>query len=237
MSELVERYHAVLSQIAEACRKSSRKRESVRLLAVSKYHPFESMLELARAGQLLFGENYVQEAQEKSAALREEGYDPARMIHIIGHLQRRKVPHVVGNFALLHTLDSLPLASALEKRAASLGIVQDVLIEVNLGREAQKAGIAEEELCAFSEKVLDLCPHVQLCGLMCIPPADAEGENVRPYFARLRMLRDALSQRIGQILPELSMGMSGDYLLAIEEGATIVRVGTALFGERVTPKR
>ena len=232
MSELIERYESLLSSIDDACRSNRRERGSVRLLAVSKFHPVESMLALAARGQMLFGENYVQEAQEKSAVLAASGYAPSSMIHIIGHLQRRKVPLVVGNYALLHTLDSLALAQAIEKRAAAAGIGQDVLFEVNLGHEAQKAGVEPEDLFRLADEVLEKCPHVNLLGLMCIPPAELAGAAARPYFARLREIRDALESSTGRSLPELSMGMSEDYVWAIAEGATIVRVGTALFGER-----
>ena len=232
MTELAERYARVGQALADACRASGRSRESVRLLAVSKFHPVEDMLALVPLGQRIFGENYVQEALEKKAVFEAKGLDGTASLHLIGHVQSRKAHLVAGSVAMIHSLDSEKLAAAMERRLAEAGLQQPVLIEVNLGCEPQKNGVMTQDLERFAEILLGTCPHLSLQGLMCIPPVFDAGEAARPYFVQLRELRDRLEQRLGRTLPELSMGMSGDFAVAVAEGVTIVRVGTAIFGAR-----
>ena len=227
---LKECYERVLEQVATACAKCGRAENSVKLLAVSKFHSFEEMLALHNLGQEAFGESYIQEAQSKIAAFREVEAKP--IFHFIGHLQTRKAPQAAGNFQLIHSLDSAKLAQALEKALSKEDQHQAVLIEVNIGAEEQKSGVAQSKLSELAHFVLEHCPHLSLQGLMCMPPFEAEGELARPYFASLRELRERLAKDLGLALPELSMGMSADFPWAIYEGATIVRVGTALFGPR-----
>jgi len=229
---LRERYTEVCESLHAACQKYGRAPSSVRLLAVSKKHAVEDMLALYGFGQQIFGENYVQEALGKAAVLAASGLEPERILHLIGHLQSKKAAQVAGRFALIHSLDSRHLADALEKRLAD-GALQPVLIEVNIGDEPQKSGLAAQDLEAFAEYLQEHCPHLELQGLMCLPPVFDAGERARPYFARLRKLNEALRTKTGLLLPELSMGMSGDYQAAIAEGATIVRIGTAIFGPRI----
>ena len=205
----------VRENIARACAKAGRAPGSVKLVAVSKLQPVALLREAAAAGQGAFGENYAQELRDKSAEL------PGVEWHFLGALQTNKVKLVLGRAALIHTCDRLALAQEISKRAPAQG--QRVLLEVNVGREPQKAGILPEAAPALLEQVRAL-PGLRCEGLMCIPPADGDP---RPHFRALRELAARLS------LPELSMGMSADYEVAVEEGATLVRVGTAIFGERV----
>lgn len=233
MSELEERWRKVLEGKAEAEKAAGREAGSVRLLAISKFQPAEAIAELFRLGQLDFGENYMQEARAKQAELA----GLAIRWHATGPVQTNKAKDVAGHFHLLHTLGSEALARALVRRLPE-GAVQDVLIQVNIGEEPQKSGVAPAELPAFVETLLagglvgESGSGLRLRGLMCLPPNCGEGELARPYFEKTRLLRDELEQRFGLALPELSMGMSGDYRQAIEEGATIIRVGTDIFGER-----
>lgn len=155
---------------------------------------------------------------------------------MIGHVQSRKASIVAGAFDLIHSLDSIHLATALEKHCAVKNAKQKVLIEVNVGEEPQKTGVEMKDLDGLAADVIEKCPHLELQGLMCIPPVYNAGAAARPYFARLRELRDKLSASTGLALPHLSMGMSGDFEWAIEEGATFVRVGTDIFGPR-PPKK
>jgi pyridoxal phosphate enzyme (YggS family) len=206
----------VRERIAAACARSGRDPASVRLVAVSKTKPVEMLRAAQAAGQAIFGENYAQDLREKADAL------PGVEWHFIGALQTNKAKLVVGRAALIHTCDRVALAQELSKRAKSAGITQRVLLEVNIGREPQKAGALPEDVPALLEKILAL-PSLAPLGLMCIPPAEGDP---RKHFRSLRQLGQGLG------LPELSMGMSADYEIAIEEGATLVRVGTAIFGER-----
>ena len=233
---LLERYARVLDRIDAACASAGRPRESVRLIAVSKLHPAESLAQVAAAGQIDFGENYVQEALQKRQDLNADPATAAQCAgirwHMIGHVQSRKAPLVAGAFNLVHTLDSRKLADAFERRLAEGGARQPVLFEVNVGGESQKSGVMSADLPELADYVLEHCPHLEVQGLMCLPPVFDAGEAARPYFARLRELRDALSTRLGLPLSELSMGMSGDFEGAVAEGATMVRIGTDIFGPR-----
>ncbi len=194
---------------------------NVTLIAVSKTQSPDAIREAYAAGQRDFGENYAQEWRDKARAL---GDLPGLVWHFIGALQTNKVKYLVGQAGWVHTVDRLALAEELSRRSAARAVTTRVLLEVNVGGEASKSGCAPGEVPALAGAVARL-PGLALRGLMCIPPAD---EDPRPHFAALRRLRDSL----GLPLPDLSMGMSGDYPIAIEEGATLVRVGTAIFGAR-----
>jgi pyridoxal phosphate enzyme (YggS family) len=207
---------AVKARIAQACARAGRDPGSVRLIAVSKTKPLPMLKEAVAAGQTIFGENYAQELREKADAL------PGVEWHFIGALQTNKAKLVVGRVALIHTCDRLALAQELSKRASAAGLTQRVLLEVNVGREPQKAGALPDQAPELLREVRAL-PALACEGLMCIPPAEGDP---RPHFRALRELATGLG------LAQLSMGMSADYEAAIEEGATLVRVGTAIFGER-----
>ena len=223
-----ERLASVRERMGKAAARAGRDEAAVRLVAVSKFHPAQSVEEAVSCGQLAFGENYVQEALAKQKAL---GGQPGLEWHFIGHLQLNKAKDVCGRFALIHTVDDIRLAEAFNRRLPEGYAAQDVLIQVNIGHEAQKSGVSEDALLPLAEGILAL-PRVRLLGLMGMPPFFDDGEAARPYFARLRELRDGLEKKLGVALPELSMGMSGDFEQAIEEGATLIRVGTTLFGPR-----
>jgi pyridoxal phosphate enzyme (YggS family) len=220
---IAERLAEVRGRIAAAAARAGRPAESVTLLAVSKTKSEALIREAYAAGQRDFGENYVQELCEKAAALADL---PGLRWHVIGPLQRNKVKQVVPVAALVHTVDRPALAEEIEKRAAAAGRVVPVLLEVNVGGEASKAGCPPAEAAALAAAVRAL-PHLSLRGLMTIPPDTEDREQARPFFAALRALRGNLGD-----LPELSMGMSHDFEIAVAEGATIVRVGTAIFGSR-----
>ena len=227
-ANITDRWREVLDQMAQAARRAGRTPDCVRLLAVSKLHPAEDILTLFEAGQRMFGENYVQEAQTKMAILPQD-----ISWHFIGHLQTNKAKNVVGRFSLIHGVDSLKLAHSLHNHAEAQGVVQDVLMQVNLAAERQKSGIFEADLPPLAE-FLAVSTHLRWQGLMLMPPFFDDPRRARPYFVRLRELAGALRADFGLALPELSMGMTGDFEAAIEEGATLVRIGTRIFGERGT---
>ncbi len=230
--ELALRLARVRERLERACAACGRRPGDVLLVAVSKFHPASDVAAVAAAGQVDFGENYVQEALEKRGEL--AGVPAAARIrwHMIGHVQSRKAAQVAGAFVLIHTLDSVRLADALERRLADSGAMQPVLMEINIGEEPQKAGVMAADAAALAEHVLARCPHLEMRGRMCLPPVFDAGDAARPYFARLRRLGEDLRSRLGIGLPELSMGMSGDFAAAVAEGATIVRIGTDIFGPR-----
>lgn len=221
---IAERLAAVRARIAEATTRAGRPEGSVRLLAVSKTKSEALIREAYAAGQRDFGENYAQELATKAMALAD--LKDLRW-HMIGPLQRNKAKLVVPVAKVVHTVDRPELAEELSKRAAGTGKTPQVLLEVNVAGEASKAGCTPEGAVGLAALVREL-PHLDLVGLMTIPPDTDDRELARPFFRRLRELRDAL----GGGLAELSMGMSHDFEIAIEEGATIVRVGTAIFGAR-----
>jgi len=223
---LGERLAAVRDRIAEACRRAGRPPSEVTLVAVSKTFAAERVREALAHGQRVFGENRVQEALAK---IPEVGAG-ARW-QLVGHLQRNKARHATGSFELIHSLDGEELAVEIDRRAARAGIVQPVLVQVRLGGEATKHGIAEQELAGLLERLGSLS-HLEPRGLMTIPPPVGRAEDNRRWFARLRELRDEAAARSGLGLAELSMGMTDDFEVAIAEGATLVRVGRAIFGER-----
>ena len=211
-------------RILSACQKVGRNRDEVKLIAVSKRKPFEAVLEAAESGQILFGENRIQEAQAKIPRC-----PPNLHWHLIGHLQSNKAKIAAsGLFRMIHSVDSEKLLCALDTHAAT---PLPVLIQVNVSGEGSKSGCAPGEAAGLIEAA-NRCSQVEVHGLMTIPPFAADIEKARVHFSDLRALRDELQESIGTPLPELSMGMSNDFEIAIEEGATFVRVGTSIFGER-----
>ena len=226
MTGIAERLQRVRDRISAACDRAGRDPGSVRLIAVSKTVPIAGVAEALAAGQTLFGENRVQEALAKMA---EAG--PGATWHLVGHLQKNKARHAIGAFALIHGLDDRELAFELDRRAAARSTRQPVLVQANLSGEATKRGSDEDGLLPLLTAVADL-PHLELRGLMIVPPPVDDPELSRPWFRRLKQLRDRAASLLGRPLPELSMGMTDDFDVAIEEGATMVRVGRAIFGER-----
>lgn len=230
--------------ITEACVRAGRPEGAVTLVAVSKKQPAAALRAALAAGHADLGENYAQELRDKAAELGADvGPAPsgapgpatirAPRWHFIGPLQRNKVKYVVGTAALVHTVGSVRILEAVEERAAALGLTQDVLVQVNLAAELQKSGASRDEVAPLLD-AFAAAPHLRCRGLMLMPPWDPDPEAGRPLFAALRRLRDVLAAtpRPGVSLDHLSMGMSHDYAVAIAEGATLVRVGTAIFGER-----
>jgi pyridoxal phosphate enzyme (YggS family) len=230
MSDIAGNLHHVQSQIAEAAKKSGRSVDDVELVAISKTHEAEKVRAAFDAGQQLFGESRVQEARAKIPLL-----PSAAHWHFVGRLQRNKVRHALPLFELFHSVDSLELARDMNRIADEEGLRPRVLLEVNVAGEGSKIGFAPATLRGQMETILEL-PRLTIEGLMTIPPLAPEAEASRKYFVALRELRDQFATEFDLELPQLSMGMSGDFLVAIEEGATLVRVGTAIFGRR-TPMR
>jgi pyridoxal phosphate enzyme (YggS family) len=226
---LLENASAVFKKISHAAMRADRRPEGVKLVAVTKTVSIELIEQALDIGLRIFGENRVQEAKEKIESLITK-MPSGTESHLIGHLQRNKAKQSVRLFDLIHSLDSEELANILDREAGAIEKVQRVLIQVKLSQEETKSGVDENVLLHLAEKVKKL-KNLKLEGLMTIPPFFDDPVRARPYFRHLRELRDALQNK-GISLPELSMGMSGDYEVAIEEGATLVRIGTAIFGER-----
>jgi hypothetical protein len=223
---LPDNLNSIQQRIRAACERSGRAPDSVTLLAVSKTHPPETIRAAADCGQLLFGENKIQEAKAKIPLC------PGKCRwHFIGHLQSNKVRDAVELFQMIQGVDSLALAREINKRCDLAAKQMPVLLEVNVAGEASKFGYPPEKLLA-ELKELNALPRIEIHGLMAIPPYTTEPEKARPYFRRLRELKERAEAALGAPLPHLSMGMSGDFEAAIEEGATLVRIGTALFGTR-----
>jgi pyridoxal phosphate enzyme (YggS family) len=214
-----ENVAAVEARIAAACARAGRSRDDVTLVGVSKTFPADAVEEALAAGITHIGENRVQEARDKRPLV----HGSARW-HLIGHLQSNKAKDAVRLFDVIESVDSLELAEKLAKAAAAAGKRQELLVQINVGNEPQKSGIATAEVDAIVKKIVAL-DSVDVRGLMAIPPA-SEPEDARPFFRTLRAMRDTLGLR------ELSMGMSEDFEIAIEEGSTMVRVGRAIFGSR-----
>lgn len=230
-NSIAVRRQMVCDAIALACERSGRSPSDVALVAVSKTMPPERVREAYHAGQRLFGENRVQEAVEKMEALQSD-IGPDLTWHLIGHLQSNKVKPAVQHFALIESVDSVRLAKRLDRQAEAEGRRLPILLEVNVAGEDTKSGFAVDEPQNEIPELLRL-DHIDLRGLMTVAPLVSDPEAVRPVFRRLRQLREQLSVRFELAgFTQLSMGMSGDFEVAIEEGATIVRVGRALFGER-----
>ncbi|PLX98158.1 MAG: YggS family pyridoxal phosphate-dependent enzyme [Desulfuromonas sp.] len=228
MLDVAVQLEAIRNQLAQACSRSGRDAQSVRLVAVSKKKPAAMIEQAHAAGQELFGESYVQEMVDKF----EEVTAPVCW-HFIGGLQSNKVKYLRGKVAMIHSLDRLSLAREIDRQWGKLGERIEVLVQVNLGDEESKSGVAAEQLPGLLEELSHL-PHLQVVGLMTLPPYCPDPEDVRIYFRRLRELaEEATARRIPGIeMRELSMGMSHDFEVAIEEGATLIRVGSAIFGER-----
>lgn len=225
-----ENYLEVLNKKNQAALRAGRNPEDITLMAVTKLHTVDEINEAIDAGTTDIGENKVQELLSKY-----EDVKPVRW-HLIGHLQTNKVKQIIDKVVMIHSVDSLHLAEEINKRAGNAGLVMDILIEINVGEEETKTGIQAEELMDLAKKITDTCENVRLRGVMCIPPYGEDPEVSRKYFRETRELFEKL-QQLG--LPEdralidtLSMGMSGDYETAVEEGSTIVRVGSAIFGKR-----
>ena len=218
----------VHERIARAAERAGRRAEEIRLVAVSKTFSADAIRAAYDAGLRAFGENRVQEFESKQAKLG----DLANVTwHLIGHLQSNKARRAVHLFDRVDSVDNLALAQKLEAAASAEGKRLPVLVEVHLGGEATKSGVAESDLSSLGDAIEKL-PHLDLRGLMTIPPYSDHPEHARPYFRKLRDLREGVSRRFGRDLPALSMGMSHDFEVAIEEGATEIRIGTAIFGQR-----
>ena len=228
---IAENLEAVRGRIAEAAGRSRRLADGITLVAVSKTWPAEVVREAVEAGQTVFGENKVQEGIEKVPVL------PGTLDwHLIGHLQKNKVRKAVTLFSWIETIDSLALAQRVGRIGAEEGVVPKVLLQVNVGEDEAKSGYSAEGVRRDLDGLLAI-EQVEVRGLMTIPPFDPDPEKTRPHFAALRELRDKLETASGKPLPHLSMGMSHDFEVAIEEGATFVRVGTTIFGKRQVPNQ
>ena len=230
MSEIADNLERVRAEIADAAKKSGRSPDDIELVAISKTHEAEKVRAAFDDGQQLFGESRVQEARAKIPLL-----SSALRWHFVGRLQKNKIRHALPLFELFHSVDSLALAREMNRIAEEEGLRPRVLLEVNVAGEGSKIGFAPDSLGSEMDALLDL-PRLTIEGLMTIPPLAAEAEASRRYFVALRELRDQFAGQFQIGLPQLSMGMSGDFAIAIEEGATLVRVGTAIFGKR-TPAR
>ena len=229
--DFAENLNLIRQRIAAACARAGRAEDSVTLLAVSKSHPPETIRAAVDCGQMLFGENKIQEAKAKIPLCSSK----ARW-QFIGHLQSNKVRDAVELFEMIQGVDSLAIAKEISKRAEQAAKTMPILLEVNVAGEGSKFGYAPEQLLAELNE-LNALPRIEIHGLMAIPPYTPVPEKARPYFQKLRALKDECEKILGAPLPQLSMGMSGDFEVAIEEGSTIVRVGTALFGERLNSVR
>ena len=225
---IAERLNQIRSRIAETAAKAGRDPRTVRLVAVSKTRPPEDVVAACRAGQVIFGENYVQELTAKAAEVAE----PLEW-HFIGHLQGNKVKYLAGLVTLVHSVDRLSLAEEISRQCGRLGRSCDVLVQVNIAGEATKSGTTEIGALKLVRDIA-LLPNLKVRGLMTMPPFFDDPEAARPYFAELKRLSDLIATQAvpGVEMGELSMGMSGDFETAIQEGATLVRIGTAIFGER-----
>nr|WP_320012113.1 YggS family pyridoxal phosphate-dependent enzyme [uncultured Desulfobulbus sp.] len=221
--------HQIQANIAAAAQKADRDPQAIKLVAVSKFVPIERIQEAVDAGQKLFGENYLQEAAEKIEQIKGN-----ITWHFIGHLQSNKAKQAAALFPMVETVDRLKIARALDNQASQLGKELSILVQVNIGREAQKSGVLPEDTPELL-RAIQTETELKICGLMTMPPFFDAPEKSRPFFRQLKNLAEELASQ-GLFSDnnkfELSMGMSGDYEVAIEEGATIVRVGTALFGSR-----
>lgn len=222
-----DRYEIVLDNIKKACERSGRNPEDITLISVTKTHGAELINEAIDAGAKDIGENKAQELCNK--------YDDVKPVrwHFIGHLQTNKVKTIVDKVVMIHSVDSDKLASEIDKRAKSSGVVMDILVEINIGMEDSKSGATEEEARDLIKKIRDEYQNLRVRGLMCVPPITDNPENSRRYFRKLKDIFESIKELSeDENFDTLSMGMSGDYEVAIEEGATVVRVGTAIFGAR-----
>ena len=226
MPSIADNLERVREQIAQAASKAGRGVDEIELVAISKTHDAAKVREVVEAGQTLFGESRVQEARVKIPEL------PSNLRwHFVGHLQKNKIRHALPLFEMIHSVDSLALAQDVDRIAEEDGLHPRVLLEVNVVGEGSKFGFQPEQLREDLENLLGL-PRLSILGLMTIPPLADEAEASRKYFVQLRELRDRLQTEFHVDLAQLSMGMTQDFAVAVEEGATLVRVGTAIFGER-----
>jgi len=231
MALIAENLERVREQIAQAAAKVGRAVDEIELVAISKTHDAAKVREAIEAGQTLFGESRVQEARVKIPEL------PSNLRwHFVGHLQKNKIRHALPLFELTHSVDSLALAEDINRIAEEDGLHPRVLLEVNVAGEGSKFGFQPDKLRAEMESLLAL-PRLSILGLMTIPPIAEEAEASRKYFVQLRELRARVQTEFHVDLAQLSMGMTQDFAIAVEEGATLVRVGTAIFGERSKPRR
>jgi PLP dependent protein len=226
MSSILDNLERVREQIAQAAAKAGRDVKDVELVAIAKTHPAEKVREAVEAGQTLFGESRVQEARVKISELSSN-----IRWHFVGHLQKNKVRQALPLFEMIHSVDSLALAQDINRIAEEEGLYPRVLLEVNVAGEGSKFGFGPANLREQIEALLAL-PRLSIEGLMCIPPLAVESEDSRKFFVQVRELRDSLEKEFNIKLPQLSMGMTQDFPIGIQEGATLVRVGTAIFGER-----
>ena len=222
----------VRAKIAAAARRAGRSPEDVEIVAVTKTHGAEVVEEAWRAGLRIVGENKVQEAAWKKPMC-----PSGPEWHLIGHLQGNKVRHALALFDFIHSVDSAKLADRINAIAEETGASPRILLEVNVSGESSKSGMKPEDVAATVRHIVEECPRVSVEGLMTMAPFSENPEDARPHFRRLRELRDVVESELGVRLPRLSMGMSGDYEVAVEEGATWVRLGTVLFGDRPKVKR
>jgi len=230
MNETARRIDSIRDRIRQAAARSGRNPGEIAIVAVTKTVTVDRILPAINAGIRLLGENYIQEAMEKIGSL------PDQLVawHFIGHLQSKKVKYAVRHFDLIHSVDSLKLAREIDKEAAKAGKVQRILIQVNIAEEATKSGISADDTLELVREA-GRCEHLQIEGLMTMPPFFDDPARARPFFRALSELKDRV-QAAGipnVIMKELSMGMTGDLEAAVEEGATMVRIGTAIFGERL----
>lgn len=231
MPSIAENLDRVREQITQAAVKVGRAASDIELVAITKTHPAERVHEAIEAGQNLFGESRIQEARTKIPEL------PSNVRwHFVGHLQKNKIRHALPLFEMIHSVDSLGLAQDINRIAEDEAMHPRVLLEVNVAGEGSKFGFAPDKLREQMEELLSL-PRLSILGLMTIPPLAEEAEASRKYFVQLRELRDRMQTDFRVDLSQLSMGMTQDYAIAIEEGATLVRVGTAIFGERSKKQR
>ena len=231
MSDISENLARVSGAIAEAAARAKRPVDSIQLVAISKTHDAEKVRAAVEAGQTLFGESRVQEARVKIPEL------PSNLRwHFVGHLQKNKIRHALPLFELFHGIDDVDLARDMNRIAEEDGMHPRILLEVNLAGEGSKFGFTPDKLRAQMEELLALS-RLSILGLMTIPPLAEEAEASRKFFVQLRELRDQLQAEFHVDLAQLSMGMTQDFAVAVEEGATLVRVGTAIFGKRSRPKR
>src|SRR5581483_3705497 len=232
---IAENRGRVRAQIETAARRAGRSPDEITLVAVSKTFPVEAILEAWRAGAREIGENRVEEASEKIPAVNRQLPDGKIRWHLIGHLQRRKARNAIALFDLVQSVDTLRLAETMNRHAAAAGKQVPILLQVNIGNDPQKFGFVPEPRAAFLREVekITALPNLRVRGLMTIGPLVAAAEQARPFFRALRLLRDELARQFPNAeWQELSMGMTDDYAVAIEEGATIVRIGRAIFGQR-----
>src|SRR5947208_1980955 len=231
MTSVAENLERVREQIARAAAKSGLTTDDVELVAITKTHPADKVREAIEAGHTLFGESRIQEALLKISEL------PSNVRwHFVGHLQKNKIRHALPLFEMIHSIDSLALAQDINRIAQEEGLHPRVLLEVNVAGEGSKFGFSPDKLREQMEGLLAL-QRLSILGLMIIPPLGDKAEASRKYFVQLRELRDRLQTEFHVDLPQLSMGMTQDFPIAVEEGATLVRVGTAIFGERTRPRR